>query len=82
MKHGAVFAGLALTALLAAGTSYAADKLWTFQSSFLSDGAAVTGTFDYNATTNLYSNINVTVASSADYPTETFTTAILSANAL
>lgn len=66
-----VSGGLALAAVMLAGSAHAAALEWTLQDVVLSDGAAVAGTFNYDADNNVYSNVNITVAAGPDYATPT-----------
>jgi len=57
---------LVLTALLLSLTSNAAPVTWTVDSLLFSDGGSGFGSFDYDASTNLYSEINITTLRSDD----------------
>lgn len=45
---------------VAATNVSAAVVTWTFQNAFWDDGGTITGSFDYDADTDIYSNINIT----------------------
>jgi hypothetical protein len=64
-------AAAAFVAVSAAGASRAAVVEWTLQGVHLSDGTAVTGTFDYDVDSNQYSNVDIVVASGPSYPVAT-----------
>ncbi|HEY2709544.1 MAG TPA: hypothetical protein VGI95_15960 [Caulobacteraceae bacterium] len=65
-------------ALAASSAAHAATLKWTLQDSFLEDSAQITGSFDYNAATNVYSNVDVSVSPDSDFTTSmTFTNPIL-----
>jgi hypothetical protein len=51
---------LVLTALLLSLTANAASVTWTVDSLLFSDGGSAYGSFDYDSSTNLYSEINIT----------------------
>ncbi|THD68722.1 MAG: PEP-CTERM sorting domain-containing protein [Phenylobacterium sp.] len=69
--------GLVLASVLLAGAARAAVVDWSLQGVILSDGTAVTGTFDFDASTNGYSNVDIAVASGPNYPNATnFTVSI------
>lgn len=51
----------ALVALLIAPASWSAALTWTLDGVTFHDGATATGTFDYDAVTSTYSNIDITV---------------------
>jgi PEP-CTERM motif len=70
----------AFAAVSAASASCAAVIDWTLQDVFLSDGSAVTGTFDYDADANAYSNIDITVAAGPNYSDATNLTVSIPVN--
>jgi hypothetical protein len=53
---------MAVAAFLAVAPAEAANLQWTFTNAVLTDGTAVTGSFQFNADTGVFSNINVTTA--------------------
>ena len=65
---------LAVTALFAgASPAQASIITWTLSGVTLSGGGAVTGSFDYNTSTDAYSNINISAAANSTYSAATFT---------
>lgn len=61
---------------LAMHTAHAAPVTWTLSNVTYADGATATGSFDYDQSTNTYSNIHVTVAGGTLF-TESFDTSDL-----
>jgi hypothetical protein len=56
-------------------SAFAVSLTWTLQNVTFSDGSTATGTFEYDATTDVYSNWNITVSESntiANLPTFTY----------
>jgi len=51
----------ALAALLMMSGAWGASITWTLNNVTFDDGATAAGTFDYDATANFYSNINISV---------------------
>jgi len=58
----------ATAALLMASTSWSASLTWTLSGVTFDDGATATGSFDYDAGTNTYSNIAITVSGFTNAP--------------
>jgi hypothetical protein len=58
----------ATAALLMASASWSASLTWTLGDVTFDDGATATGSFDYDAGTNTYSNIAITVSGFTNAP--------------
>jgi hypothetical protein len=61
-------ASLVTLALLTAGAAHAVSFTWTISGLSFTDGATVSGSFGYDATTNTYSPINVSVTGGSAGP--------------
>ncbi|MBD2208476.1 hypothetical protein H6G27_01150 [Nostoc linckia FACHB-104] len=57
-----------------ANTSPAHALTWTLNNVTFADGATATGTFDYDAVSNTYSNLNITLSSGTIYSSSSFNT--------
>ena len=58
--------------VLGASSASAAPITWTLQNVTFLDGGTGSGSFVYDATTNVYANINISVSATAGYPATTF----------
>ena len=61
---GGALVAAAVTLVPAAGPVHAAPITWYLQDVTFSNGTFAAGSFDYDATTNTYSNIDITTYSS------------------
>lgn len=64
MPRTATFAIALLSLAAITGAAHAVPLTWTIQNAQFEDGSLLTGSFDYDATTNTYSNLNVTTETS------------------
>jgi len=76
MRVRLISGGLMLASVLLVGAARASVLDWTLEGVVLSDGSAVTGSFDFDAATNVYSNVNIAVAGGPNYPATDFTVSI------
>jgi len=75
MKNMLKIGALAISSLLFTSTLYAAPIQWTLENAAFDNGERLVGSFVYDADTDLFSAVNVSVTSSTGTPIATYSTA-------
>src|SRR4051812_5625079 len=71
-KKGFITATAAALLTLGSSAGSAAPLTWTLQNTTFTDGGNALGSFVYDATTNVYSGINISVSAHGSFPASVF----------